>query len=68
MANARISVGMKRLLLDMALAAGHPQASPLLMPLAEGAGGKLFHPGGKHWTSQDDLEWRVIAEWVRGAQ
>jgi hypothetical protein len=48
---------------------GNPDASPLLlMPLASDAGSKLFHPGGKHWTSRDDPEWRVIAEWVRGAK
>jgi hypothetical protein len=40
----------------------------LMMPLAPEAGSKLFHPGGKHWASQDDLEWRLIADWVRGAR
>jgi hypothetical protein len=47
---------------------GNPQTSRLLMmPLAEDAGGRDFHPGGKHWTSQSDPEWRVLADWVRGA-
>jgi hypothetical protein len=48
---------------------GNPQSSMLLMmPLAPEAGSKLFHPGGKHWASQDDPEWRLIADWVRGAK
>jgi hypothetical protein len=46
---------------------GEPQKSRLLlMPLAEEAGGAPFHPGGKHWTTQDDPEWRALADWVRG--
>jgi hypothetical protein len=48
---------------------GNPQASRLLMmPLAEDAGGRDFHPGGKHWTSQGDPEWRILADWVNGAK
>jgi len=48
---------------------GDPRASRLLMmPLAAEAGGIAFHPGGKHWTSQDDPEWRILADWVRGAK
>lgn len=48
---------------------GKPEASLLLMmPLAPEAGGMLFHPGGKHWSSRDDPEWRVLADWVRGAK
>jgi hypothetical protein len=48
---------------------GNPQSSMLLMmPLAPEAGSKLFHPGGKHWASQDDPEWRLIADWIRGAK
>jgi hypothetical protein len=38
------------------------------MPLAADAGGVAFHPGGKHWTSQSDPEWQVLANWVRGAK
>ena len=46
---------------------GDPLASRLLlMPLAEEAGGAPFHPGGKHWESQDDPEWQLLANWVRG--
>jgi hypothetical protein len=48
---------------------GRPEASRLLMmPLAEEAGGVDFHPGGRHWSSQDDPEWRTLADWVRGAK
>lgn len=46
---------------------GVPLKSRLLtMPLAAEAGGVAFHPGGKHWTSQDDPEWKTLAEWVNG--
>ena len=38
----------------------------LTHPLAEQAGGDLFHGGGKHWDSQDNPEWQAMAEWVRG--
>jgi hypothetical protein len=37
----------------------------LIMPLAHEAGGTEFHPGGKHWDSQDDPEWKKIADWAR---
>jgi hypothetical protein len=48
---------------------GNPRASVLLrMPLAAEAGGIAFHPGGKHWTSQDDPEWQTLANWVNGAK
>jgi hypothetical protein len=47
---------------------GVPLKSRLLtMPLAHEAGGTEFHPGGKHWTSQDDPEWKTLAEWVKNA-
>lgn len=47
---------------------GDPLASRLLtMPLVpEAGGGVAFHPGGKHWTSQSDPEWQLLAAWVRG--
>jgi hypothetical protein len=46
---------------------GNPQKSIMLLhPLAETAGGDRFHGGGKHWKSQNDPEWQVLAEWVRG--
>ena len=47
---------------------GVPAKSRLLtMPLAHEAGGTEFHPGGKHWESQNDPEWKALAEWVRNA-
>ena len=46
---------------------GDPLASRLLMhPLASTAGGDPFHTGGKQWLTQDDPEWRTLADWVRG--
>jgi YVTN family beta-propeller protein len=46
---------------------GNPLKSKLLMhPLAAEAGGDPGHDGGKHWTSQDDPEWQMLAAWVRG--
>ena len=51
------------------IVAGSPQTSRLLlMPLAHEAGGTAFHPGGKHWTSRDDQEWKALADWVNGAK
>jgi hypothetical protein len=45
---------------------GVPLKSRLLtMPLAHEAGGTEFHPGGKHWESQSDPEWKALADWVR---
>ena len=44
---------------------GEPLRSRLLtMPLAEETGGTAFHPGGKHWESREDPEWRTLADWV----
>src|SRR5215213_1106463 len=44
---------------------GVPLKSRLLtMPLAHEAGGTEFHPGGKHWESQSDPEWKALADWV----
>ena len=46
---------------------GNPLKSKLLThPLAEQAGGDVSHDGGKHWMSQDDPEFQVLAAWVRG--
>lgn len=46
---------------------GVPMKSRLLvMPLAHEAGGTEFHPGGKHWESKDDAEWKKLADWVNG--
>ena len=47
--------------------AGNPLKSKLLThPLAAEAGGDPGHDGGKHWTSQDDPEWQMLAAWVKG--
>jgi len=40
----------------------------LTMPLAHEAGGTEFHPGGKHWGSQSDPEWKALADWVNGTK
>lgn len=39
----------------------------LTHPLAVSAGGDPFHGGGKHFHSQYDPEWRIMADWVAGA-
>lgn len=42
-----------------------PMKSRLLLhPLASEAGGDAAHTGGKFWTSQNDLEWQMLADWV----
>jgi hypothetical protein len=47
---------------------GRPEASRLLLePLGPEAGGPIYHAGGVYWRSQDDPEWRVLANWVRAA-
>jgi|SRR5580700_6367799 hypothetical protein len=52
---------------QIAVVPGNPLASPLLIhPLAAEAGGDHFHAGGKHWKSQQDPEWQILAAWVRG--
>jgi len=48
---------------------GVPLKSRLLtMPLAHEAGGTEVHPGGKHWDSQNDPEWKALAAWVSPAK
>jgi hypothetical protein len=39
----------------------------LTHPLEESAGGDFYHSGGKHWTSQNDPEWKVLQAFVTGA-
>ena len=46
---------------------GDPRASILLQhPLAPEAGGDAFHSGGRQFESQDDPDWKTLADWVRG--
>jgi YVTN family beta-propeller protein len=43
----------------------YPLKSRLLIhPLAQEAGGDPAHTGGKVWASQNDPEWKLIADWV----
>ncbi len=42
------------------------QSRLLTHPLAPEAGGDPFHGGGKHFATQDDPEWRILADWVAG--
>jgi hypothetical protein len=44
-------------------------SSPILKhPLAGTAGGDDFHSGGRQFTSQNDPDWKAIADWARGAK
>jgi len=43
------------------------QSRLLTHPLATNAGGDPFHGGGQHFASRDDPEWRIMADWVAGA-
>src|SRR4029077_14075548 len=36
----------------------------LLHPLAQEAGGDPYHTGGKFWASEDDPQWKMLADWV----
>jgi YVTN family beta-propeller protein len=48
---------------------GDPASSRLLIhPLAPEAGGDPFHSGGWQFESQDDPDWLVMADWVRGTR
>ena len=48
---------------------GDPAGSYFLkQPLAHDAGGEEFHSGGRQFTTQDDADWKTIADWVRAAK
>ena len=50
---------------------GNPTASRLLMhPLAPEAGGDVvrIHRGGRQFETQDEEDWQIFAEWVRGGK
>ena len=49
-----------------AVVPGSMKSKLLVHPLAEEAGGDFFHSGGKHFSSQNDSEWQILAAWVRG--
>ena len=46
---------------------GDPANSRLLLqPLAPEAGGNTFHSGGRQFSSEDDPDWKTLAQWVTG--
>jgi hypothetical protein len=45
-----------------------PLESKILMhPLAPEAGGDAYHNGGRQFSDKDDPDWKIIADWARGA-
>ena len=50
------------------IVAGDPDKSRLLLqPLAPEAGGLAFHSGGRQFSSKNDPDWKILAQWVRRA-
>jgi hypothetical protein len=48
---------------------GNTDASLLLTrPLAPQAGGHAYHSGGRQFSSRDDPEWKILAQWVNGGR
>jgi len=48
---------------------GDPAKSALCThPLANDAGGDIFHSGGRQFTSQNDPDWKAMADWIRAAK
>jgi hypothetical protein len=48
---------------------GDPTTSRLLLhPLSAEGGGDPFHTGGRQFASQNDPDWKVLADWVRKAK
>ena len=46
---------------------GDPTNSRLLLqPLAPEAGGNTFHSGGRQFASENDPDWKTLAQWVTG--
>jgi hypothetical protein len=45
---------------------GNVKSRLLVHALEEQAGGDFYHSGGKHWSSQNDAEWRILRAWVLG--
>lgn len=49
------------------IVAGDPDKSRLLLqPLAPEAGGLAFHSGGRQFSSKNDPDWKILAQWVLG--
>jgi hypothetical protein len=49
-------------------AADDPLQSKILVhPLAPEAGGDPFHSGGRQFIDKNDPNWKIIADWARGA-
>ena len=49
-------------------AADDPLQSKILMhPLAPEAGGDPFHSGGRQFGDKNDPNWKIIADWAKGA-
>jgi hypothetical protein len=40
----------------------------LMQPLAHDGGGNEMHSGGRQFATQNDPDWKIIADWVRGAK
>src|SRR5262245_10536395 len=38
----------------------------LLVPLAPEAGGAAYHSGGRQFSSKDDPDWKILAQWATG--
>jgi hypothetical protein len=48
---------------------GNPEQSRfMLKPLHPDGGGSYSHNGPRRWGTRDDPEWRMLAEWIRGAR
>ena len=46
---------------------GDPSTSMLTMhPLAPEGGGDAYHSGGRQYMSQDDPDWKILAQFVNG--
>jgi hypothetical protein len=46
---------------------GDPAKSRLLQhPLAPESGGNSYHSGGRQFSSPNDPEWKIIAQWIQG--
>jgi hypothetical protein len=43
------------------------QSKILIHPLAPEAGGDPFHSGGRQFADKDDPNWKIIADWAKGA-